>query len=384
MDVGDGRNDGEGRATNGMLTIGNPDREGRTTLEIYAQQTGRYAVYRTAERVQVRLADDPLVQTVQRRRLAPLACLRSEIDGSLTPWRRAKERWRVSDAAEHYDGRVASALTEALEGNGDNALAILRQVRGEIACERTSRARLYYLACTIGVAAVFLLVCMAALGVVANRFAATADIALAVWFAVTTGVLGAVYSMALAIRKRDVSNDRRWADHITDATVRICIGALAAFVIAEFLLTGAIQISFGDVALPDAPPRRDGLKVPSVPVMLLAGFLAGFAERFVPDLLNTYATRAAPGDGGEGAPPVAPAPAPPGPAAAVASAPGTAAIAADPGDATAAPTDEEAALVTPPAEDEDVDGCVVDLAAPEHVTADEDLPAASGGVQRIL
>ena len=54
------------------------------------------------------------------------------------------------------------------------------------------------------------------------------------------GVLGAVYPIALGIERRDVTNDRRRADHLTDALVRIAIGALAAFVLGNFLLTGAV------------------------------------------------------------------------------------------------------------------------------------------------
>jgi len=275
------------------IVLGGSDREGRPIGHVYAKRTGHYAIYGTIERVQILYADDPLEQAQQRRRMASLACLRSEIDGALAPWRKASEMWRLNAAAALYDGRVASGLIEALEDNLENAVRILSAVRGEIAAERASRARLFYLAYTILVALPFLIGGIVALGLVDIGMAATRWPARAVWLSVTTGVLGAVYSIALSIRKREVSDDLRRLDHLTDAAVRVSIGALAGFVVAELLLTGALRLRLGDVTLPTA--GGDPLDTTSnVSFVLLAGFLAGFAERFVPDLLNGYSGEPAP------------------------------------------------------------------------------------------
>jgi len=269
------------------IVVDGLDREGRLVGHVYAKRIGHYAIYGTLDRVQILYANDPVEQAQQRRRMASLACLRSEIDGALAPWRKAGPMWRLNAAAALYDGRVASGLVEGLEDNLENAVRILSAVRNEIAAERASRARLFYLAYTILVALPVLIAGVVALGLIDAGVAATRWPARAVWLSVTTGVLGAVYSIALSIRKREVSDDLRRLDHLTDAAVRVSIGALAGFVVAELLLTGALRLRLGDVTLPTA--AGDPLDTTSnVSFVLLAGFLAGFAERFVPDLLNGY------------------------------------------------------------------------------------------------
>ena len=63
------------------IVPGELDSNNRLILDVYARQSHRYAVYQTDDRVVIAYSEDPLVQKIQRRRLAGLAVQRSEIDG---------------------------------------------------------------------------------------------------------------------------------------------------------------------------------------------------------------------------------------------------------------------------------------------------------------
>jgi hypothetical protein len=367
------------------IVIGQTDRNGREVIDIYELQSGRFAVYQTPGRVAVLLAEDPLLQRIQRRRLAELEPLRSQIDGMLDAWRRGSTWFRLRDLAAQFDRRVASALRQSLAGSTEKAVAILQDAMTEIRCERESRARLQYLMWTLGIALTLLLVCLVATGTISTRISATKPEPITIWRAVSAGVLGSFYSVAVGLMRREVTNDRRQLDHFTDALVRVTIGAIAAFVLAAFLLSGAIEINFGGAgqqaserAIALARGQSAGvLFLPPWPVVLIAGFLAGFAERLVPDLLNSYTIRGRPVE----APPPPGAGQAPATSASGASQPaaGAAASRQDPEAPPATPTTEEE-LDTPPSPEEDVDGCDVDLADPASATPDENLPPASGGV----
>lgn len=357
--------------------IGASDRHNRQILDVYGQQSGRYAVYQTADRVVILYADDPLVQRIQRKRMVRLASLRNELDGWLTPWRAKPERRsRLWTTAREYDMRIAAALIEALEGDADTARAILADIKLDLAGERGSRARLSYLMWT-AVSAVALLVLLAATLAIHlllyNMFEWSDTVRAArveIGRAIAMGIFGAVCSIALRIQGRGLDSDLRRLDSVTDSIVRIGIGAIAAWVLESFVLSGAIRLSFmQQIELPDTAGAGEGIFLPSWPVTLIVGFLAGFAERLVPDLLNSYAVkgrrreeRVEAAEAAVAAPVKQPA--------------------ADPvGDGDADLPESEDMFVLAPDADDQLDGCDVDLANPDQITDDAMLPPASGGVE---
>ncbi|MFW2830101.1 hypothetical protein [Sphingomonas sp. ID0503] len=368
------------------IVKGGTDPLGRSVVDVLAREQDRYAVYLTEERVVILYADDPMVQRIQRKRLATLAPTRAAIDAMLAGWRGEPSAYsRLPATARQYDGEVGAALVTALEGETEAALAALNQVKASVAGEMASRARLTYVAWTL-FSAVLVLIASFIIFLLFNAYDRTIsptdhDLLMK---AVLAGVLGAVYSIALRIQSRDLRDDARRFDSFTDSFVRIGIGALGAFILGCFLLSGAIEIHFGEIGAlgdggggtinPGATTRN------SVFLLLIAGFVAGFVERMVPDLLNSYAVTAAP------PPPVPSTPTattpPAGAAAASATVGKDEARKADegglPGEGSA--REDEDALVTPASPEEHLDGCDIDLADPAQTTSDEDLPPATGRV----
>jgi hypothetical protein len=97
-----------------------------------------------------------------------------------------------------------------------------------------------------------------------------------IWRAVAAGAVGAFFSIALAIRKRTVLPDLLRMSNVMDATLRVVIGVIAAAVLMVLVKSELVSFNFGGRSSGDEGPL----------FVLLFGFLAGFSERLVPDLLE--------------------------------------------------------------------------------------------------
>ena len=89
------------------------------------------------------------------------------------------------------------------------------------------------------------------------------------------GALGAFFSISLAIRKRTILPDLLRTSNMMDAVLRVTIGFIAGAVLTILIKAEMVQFSFGSSA------TKDGALF-----VLSIGFVAGFAERMVPDLLE--------------------------------------------------------------------------------------------------
>jgi hypothetical protein len=323
--------------------------------EVYAKDPPSYAVYLTKDRVMVHYADDPAEAAGQRTALVRLNPLRGDINGLIDGW-----RWdtpRLQAKAKRYQRRIADALVVALEKDPDGAMGILQEAKSDIIDERTSVARFQYLlAAAIAVLAVALLVWALSRTWFPNLLGLFPASAHSLWVGAGAGALGAFFSIAVGIRSRTVLTDLRRLDNLSDAVLRITIGVIASVILICLLKSGITTVTFGTARL--NPGAGGDLWI----TVFVFGFLGGFSERLVPDLLAKIAAPPGP-------PAPSPTPAPPAPAAVAAVAGGAAAPPAAPADDAAGGAAEGA--------DEDADGCIAD---DQSATADADLPATAGGV----
>ncbi|MBV9842765.1 MAG: hypothetical protein JOY99_14725 [Sphingomonadaceae bacterium] len=361
------------------------DKNGQPVVCVYVINPPIYAIYRTRLRVMIEFADAAQVAAEQRTRLAPLAPLRGQISGLIDGWH-DNARKDLKARADHLDRRVADALTIALEGDVPSAAVLLTEIRDEIIDDRKSKARVLYLLAAVITSTMLALAVLASYAsgfgphcvVTASHHPARAlvlcpsDPAAGLLNGAGGGILGAFFSIAIGLRSRSILTDFHWVDNASDAVLRVVVGVISAILIT--CLIGAHMVAglaFGPMNATAAAAAGDPLMVSFV-----FGFLAGFSERLIPDLLaKTTVIASTPG-----APPSGDAAATiavvnkisgtqPLIANAAAMKTGNAAPAAAPADGAA---DAEA----------DADSCLCDAppVTGETVTADVDLPVAVGGV----
>ncbi len=347
------------------LRVGQNDGLDVPVQGIYGRKRPDYAIYRTPERVSIQFADDATTAAEQRKLLAGLNPLRGEINGMIAGWRLAAEESVAWRRAVRYDHRVADALILAFEGYAGDAEQLLRRIKADILDERVARARFEYLAAALLAGLIAMGLIIAIMGLVSFP-AHGRDLC----FASIAGGFGAFFSISLAIRGRTVLPNLQRTANMMDAVLPLMIGIIAAAVAMAFVATDAIDISLGNTSRLSAP-ENGWLFV------LIVGFVAGFSERFVPDLLAK--AEASPGMPAihlpaEQSPAADAKPHAPAEASAAAPLPGAVAPIAMAGDATEPARDHH----------DDADGCACDMDVTDLVaTRDVELPAADGGVATL-
>ena len=99
------------------------------------------------------------------------------------------------------------------------------------------------------------------------------------WLAAKAGLIGAAFSIALAIRGRTVALDTDLLDNVTDGTLRLLIGVISAAVLLLLFTSGIVP----SLKIGEADFKPGGL---TWEMVLIIGFVGGFLERLVPDLLE--------------------------------------------------------------------------------------------------
>ena len=229
---------------------------------VYAVEGDIYAIYQAGE-VMVHFADDPAKAQAQRKSILPISSARAEINA-------------LAEGLAHrevYDRQLAYALQLALDGDMDGAKTTIAAAKTIVLERRAARGRFQYLNLSFGAAAV-----MIGLLFLASRlfpFHQTSSNLL--WLAGEAGLVGAAFSIALAIRNRTVAPDTYPLDNLTDATLRLVIGVISAGVLLLLFTSGIMpRIKIGDANF--------GGDTLTWQMVLVIGFLGGFMERLVPDL----------------------------------------------------------------------------------------------------
>jgi hypothetical protein len=223
-----------------------------------------YAIYRSGGKILVHYSDTEATTKDQVAHTAELLPLRNRLQYLM----------KDMTAPTAYHWQIAEAFRLGLDGQRDAAKSIMQGAIDDIVAKRVSKGRRNYLLST---------------GVAAGLAAVSAGVA-AIWFqyglesattqsflmmATGSGALGALLSTAIALRARAVSTDSDLMSNIVDSTIRVLIGVISATVLYLILDSNMLQ----GLQLGSKSEKAWNLA-------LLAGFLAGFLERLVPDLLE--------------------------------------------------------------------------------------------------
>lgn len=260
------------------IGVGVPDTRQQMITEVFVAKPPEYAIYLAGD-VVIQYADDPAVEQQQRQNLRPLASLRAEINALLRGWRQPAA----------YYWKLAYGLQLALDGDSAAALDALKTARTDLLGERSAAGRLEYLLWTVA-AGIAMLIGLSILGTLYPFAARSSDI----WLSGKAGLIGAGFSIALAIRNRSVGLDIDRLDNIVDATLRLGIGVISAGVLLLLLATGVVpNVRVGDATLSGGAMTWQ--------MVLVIGFVAGFLERLVPSILDKRVGAMAEGTTAQGA-----------------------------------------------------------------------------------
>jgi len=330
---------------------------------IFVKKAPDYAVYRTPLRVMVQFADDQVIAQAQRTALAALNPLRGQISGLIDGWHTSKNE-NAKTRARRYDRRVADAIVAGLEGTIGDALALLKEIRDDIVAERKSLAQTDYLVWAAG----FGILLIVATGIMSaptlRVIRHPLDNMPLIWTAVAGGTIGAFFSIATAMRGRTILIDLQKWDNRRDALLRLGVGTIGAGILICLMMTGLVTLgSIGGKDLTVAAGTDPKL------IAVVIGFIAGFSERAVPDILGKASLAIAEAKDSDVAGDKATA------AAAPAAQAAAAAAAADLAGAKAA-----AVAIDPEIEALDESPCDSPPVEGELLTVDAELPVAVGGV----
>jgi hypothetical protein len=252
------------------IKVRNNDSRGLPITKVYIKQFNEYAIYKCNGEIMVAYADDPEKARAQRKSILPLAKDRFELNYFI----------KGLDCREACEHQLANGLQLALEGELKAAQKTIAEAKTLILAKRGARGRFQYLYWSSGVATLLMLSLL-----LARTYVPLHEISTDLWLAAEAGLVGAAFSIALAIKSRTVALDTEPLANATDGVLRLSIGVICAGVLVLLVSCHILpRLTFGDIQLSDGAPTPQ--------IVLVIGFVAGFLERLVPDLLEKAAKSA--------------------------------------------------------------------------------------------
>ena len=227
-----------------------------------------------ATKVYIQLADDQEDADDQALSLNGLLCQRARLQylSAGLPCQR------------YYTEQIAVALRCALEGNRSTASDVLSEEIKNATQDRARRGRSFYLKSAATLAFLSALILM---GIGAPLHAKPLG---ALLLSAGGGAIGALFSIAIAIKSRTVSPDRDGTTNLIDGGLRVVIGVIAGFALHLLLSTGLLDAiaTLGDAHRVGIGQKPEPATIEAIgwQVSIALGLVAGFLERMVPDLLN--------------------------------------------------------------------------------------------------
>lgn len=266
------------------LKRGKPDATGELVVDIQTKIDGRYAVYYTDTRVKIQFADNQKQGENQRKALSPISDKRSKANSLIDELRQSGDPM-LGKHAMARSRELGTALAQCLVGEAANAEASIDRLLNRLKSDRAARARGQYTrtAALAGGAILLVILVFAALPL---QFISRPDLQ-TVWFAAFCGVFGALLSVAVAVRERSLDTDGAKLDMALDATLRMFIGTLGGVLLLVIVQSGAFSLTLGNADFSVSENDQDLLLLgESWRRIALIGFIGGFFERMVPDLLK--------------------------------------------------------------------------------------------------